>query len=77
MRCILSATFVDGIRATMDLADSCRVTSSGLELHVEMNEMNVDSFKLESAPSIADGYSRLISNRSGCNRGGRSFCSIA
>lgn len=52
---ILSTTFADGIRATIDFAESCRVTSSGLELQIEMNGTNVDSFKLESDPSKADG----------------------
>lgn len=77
MRFIRSATFVEGIKATIDLADSCLVTNSGLELQVEMNGMYVESFKLESDPSRADGYSRLMSSNNGCNRGGRSFRSIA
>lgn len=59
--------------AVIDLADSCRVTSSGLELHVEMTGIYVDNFKFETLPSSADGYNRLIISKSGCNRGGRSF----
>lgn len=52
---IFSTTFADGMRATIDFAESCRVTSSGLELQIEMNGTNVDNFKLESDPSKADG----------------------
>lgn len=77
MNDIRSATLTNGINATIDFADSCRVTNSGLELHVEMNGTYVDSLKLESDPSREDGYSRLMSNNKGCKRGGRSFRLIA
>lgn len=54
--CIIrSAIFSGEISAVIDLADNCLVTSSGLELHSEMNGINVDNFKFESQPSRADG----------------------
>lgn len=52
---IFSGTFADGMRATIDFAESCRVTSSGLELQIEINGTKMDNFKFESAPSKADG----------------------
>lgn len=74
---IRSGILPGAINATKDFADRFRVTNSGLLLQAEINGMNVESFKLDSLPSSADGYRRLTSNRSGCNRVGRSFRSIA
>lgn len=46
-----SAIFARGIKAHMDFDESCLVTSSGLELHIEINGIYVDSLKLDSFPS--------------------------
>lgn len=72
-----SGILEDAINATIDLADNCRVTSSGHELQIEMCGTNVESFKFDSHPSNADGYSRLMSNSSGCKRDGRALRLIA
>lgn len=77
MKYTRSAIFARGIKAIIDLAESCRVTNSGLELQVEINGMYVDNLKFDSVPSRADGYNRQMSSKSGCKRVGRSFRSIA
>lgn len=74
---IRSEILDDAIKATIDLADNWRVTSSGHELQIEMYGTNVESFRFDSHPSNADGYSRLMSNSSGCKRGGRALRLIA
>lgn len=74
---IRSGMLDDAIKATIDLADNWRVTSSGHELQIEMIGTNVDSFRFDSHPSNADGYKRLMSRSSGCNRDGRSSRLIA
>lgn len=74
---IRSAVFGAEINATIDLADNCRVTSSGLELHPDINGIKVESFKFDSHPSNADGYNRLMTNSNGCKRDGRSLYLIA
>lgn len=48
-------TSLGAINATIEFADNFRVTSSGLELHVEMNGTKLRSFELVSQLLTPDG----------------------
>lgn len=70
-------TLGDGTRATIDFAVSFLVINSGLELHADINGTKLSSFEFESMLPAPEGYSRLISNNSGCSLDGISSRCIA